>query len=57
MGIPCHKDTSLHISNRYLLASLIAMLRVRQEGLEIRELVAGSEDLDTDEEELEMTYL
>lgn len=42
--------------HRYLLASLIATLRVKQESLEIRELVA-TEDVDTDNEELEMTYL
>lgn len=40
---------------RYLLASSIAMLRVKQESLEIRELV-GSEEVDPDDE-LEMTYL
>lgn len=44
-----------HIS-RYLLASSIAALRVKQESLEIREIV-GSEEVDTDDDELEMTYL
>ena len=53
----CGRLTSVHvIPNRYLLATSIAALRLKQESLEIKEL-AGSANLGEEEEELEMTYL